>query len=342
MDLQSLILRLSAYWSSKGCLIEQPWDVEVGAGTMHPATFLRVLGPEPWNAGYVQPSRRPADGRYGQNPFRLVKHQQYQVVMKPAPVDIQELYVESLVALGIDPKEHDLRFEEDNWESPTLGAWGVGWQVLLDGMEITQFTYFQQAGGLDLAPITAEITYGLERLTMFLAKKQSVYDIEWAPGVPYGEARRQDEFEVSKYGFEVADPALWQSLFEQFEAEAKRCLAAGLVLPAYDFTLKCSHAFNILDARGAVSATDRVGVIKRVRGLAVECAKAYVASREAQGFPMLPKKAQPEAAPVDTAPVGVPPADAQPVEAPPAEAAPAVAPPDGPPPIAPMTEPFDV
>ncbi len=287
MDLQTLILKLSAYWALKGCLIEQPWDVEVGAGTMHPATFLRVLGPEPWRAGYVQPSRRPADGRYGANPFRLVKHQQYQVVLKPAPADVQDLYVESLVALGIDPKEHDLRFEEDNWESPTLGAWGVGWQVLLDGMEITQFTYFQQAGGIDLAPITAEITYGLERITMFLAKQRSVYDIEWAPGITYGEVRRQDEYEVSKYGFEVADTALWQTLFERFEAEAARCLDAQLVLPAYDFALKCSHAFNILDARGAVSATDRVGVIRRVRDLAVRCAKAYVASREAQGFPLL-------------------------------------------------------
>ncbi|HMA29700.1 MAG TPA: glycine--tRNA ligase subunit alpha [Thermoanaerobaculia bacterium] len=295
MDLQTLILRLSAYWASKGCLLEQPWDVEVGAGTMHPATFLRVLGPEPWRAGYVQPSRRPTDGRYGANPFRLVKHQQYQVVLKPAPADIQDLYVESLVALGIDPKEHDLRFEEDNWESPTLGAWGVGWQVLLDGMEITQFTYFQQAGGIDLAPITGEITYGLERITMFLARKESVYDIEWAPGITYGEARRQDEYEVSKYGFEVADAALWQMLFERYEAEAARCLAAGLVLPAYDFALKCSHAFNILDARGAVSATDRVGVIRRVRELAIGCANAYVASREALGFPLLPKPAPPPA-----------------------------------------------
>ena len=291
MDLQTLILKLSAYWASKGCLIEQPWDVEVGAGTMHPATFLRVLGPVPWRAAYVQPSRRPADGRYGANPFRLVKHQQFQVVLKPAPADVQDLYVESLVALGIDPKEHDLRFEEDNWESPTLGAWGVGWQVLLDGMEITQFTYFQQAGGIDLAPITAEITYGLERLTMFLAKQRSVYDVEWAPGVTYGEARKQDEYEVSKYGFEVADAGLWQTLFDRFEAEAVRCLDAGLVLPAYDFALKCSHAFNILDARGAVSATDRVGVIRRVRELAVRCAKAYVLSREAQGFPLLPKAA---------------------------------------------------
>jgi glycyl-tRNA synthetase alpha chain len=293
MDLQTLILKLSAYWASKGCLLEQPWDVEVGAGTMHPATFLRVLGPEPWRAAYVQPSRRPSDGRYGANPFRLVKHQQFQVVMKPAPADIQDLYVESLVALGIDPKEHDLRFEEDNWESPTLGAWGVGWQVLLDGMEITQFTYFQQAGGIDLAPVTAEITYGLERITMFLARQQSVYDIEWAPGITYGEVRKQDEYEVSKYGFEVADTALWQTLFERFEAEAVRCLDAGLVLPAYDFALKCSHAFNVLDARGAVSVTDRVGVIRRVRELAVRCANAYVASREAQGFPLLPKAAAP-------------------------------------------------
>jgi glycyl-tRNA synthetase alpha chain len=293
MDLQTLILKLSAYWASKGCLLEQPWDVEVGAGTMHPATFLRVLGPEPWRAAYVQPSRRPTDGRYGANPFRLVKHQQFQVVMKPSPDDIQDLYVESLVALGIDPKDHDLRFEEDNWESPTLGAWGVGWQVLLDGMEITQFTYFQQAGGIDLAPITAEITYGLERLTMFLAKQRSVYDIEWAPGVTYGEARKQDEYEVSRYGFEVADASLWQTLFERYEAEAVRCLDAGLVLPAYDFALKCSHAFNILDARGAVSATDRIGIIRRVRELAVRSAKAYVASREAQGFPMLQKTAAP-------------------------------------------------
>jgi glycyl-tRNA synthetase alpha chain len=291
MDLQTLILKLSAYWASKGCLLEQPWDVEVGAGTMHPSTFLRVLGPEPWRAAYVQPSRRPTDGRYGANPFRLVKHQQYQVVLKPAPADIQDLYVESLVALGIDPREHDLRFEEDNWESPTLGAWGVGWQVLLDGMEITQFTYFQQAGGIDLAPVTGEITYGLERITMFLSKQKSVYDIEWAPGVTYGEVRKQDEYEVSKYGFEVADTDLWQTLFERFEAEAARCLDAGLVLPAYDLALKCSHAFNLLDARGAISATDRVGVIRRVRELAVGCANAYVASRKAQGFPLLPKPA---------------------------------------------------
>ncbi len=289
MDLQSLILGLSKFWASQGCLIEQPYDVEVGAGTMHPATFLRVLGPEPWRSGYVQPSRRPTDGRYGANPFRLEKHYQFQVVVKPSPDDIQDLYVKSLSALGIQPKEHDLRFEEDNWESPTLGAWGVGWQVLLDGMEITQFTYFQQAGGQDLAPVTAEITYGLERLTMFLSRKNSVYDIEWAPGILYGEVRRQDELEMSTYGFQTADTGLHQLLFEKYEAEAGRCLDAELVLPAYDFTLKCSHTFNLLDARGAVSATERVGMIKRVRELAVRCAKAYVRSREALGFPLLPK-----------------------------------------------------
>jgi len=290
MDFQTLILKLSEYWASRGCILEQPYDTEVGAGTMHPATFLRVLGPEPWRCAYVQPSRRPADGRYGENPFRLVKHYQFQVVIKPSPADIQDLYVDSLRAIGIEPAEHDLRFEEDNWESPTLGAWGVGWQVLLDGMEITQFTYFQQAGGIDLAPITAEITYGLERLTMFLTRTRNVMDIEWAPGVPYGEVRKQDEYEVSKYGFEVADTDLLRLLFERLEAESGRCLAAGLVVPAYETALKCSHAFNLLDARGAVSATERVGVIKRVRDLAVGCAKAWVAAREGLGHPLLPKE----------------------------------------------------
>ena len=295
MDFQTLILKLSEYWASRGCLVEQPYDTEVGAGTMHPATFLRVLGPEPWRCAYVQPSRRPADGRYGENPFRLVKHYQFQVVIKPSPAEIQDLYVDSLRAIGIEPAEHDLRFEEDNWESPTLGAWGVGWQVLLDGMEITQFTYFQQAGGIDLAPCTAEITYGLERLTMFLTRTRNVMDIEWAPGVPYGEVRRQDEYEVSKYGFEVADTELLRAAFERQEAESRRCLAAGLVVPAYECALKCSHTFNLLDARGAVSATERVGVIKRVRDLAVGCAKAWVAAREALGHPLLPKAPSPPA-----------------------------------------------
>ena len=297
MDFQTLILKLSEYWASRGCVIEQPYDTEVGAGTMHPATFLRVLGPEPWRSAYVQPSRRPADGRYGDNPFRLVKHYQFQVVVKPSPDDIQELYVDSLRAIGIDPAVHDLRFEEDNWESPTLGAWGVGWQVLLDGMEITQFTYFQQAGGIDLAPMTAEITYGLERLTMFLTRTRHYWDIEWAPGVKYGEVRRQDEYEVSKYGFEVADTATLTRLFEQYEEESRRCLAAGLVIPAYEWALKCSHTFNLLDARGAVSATERVGVIKRVRDLAVGCAKGWVAAREALGHPLMPREAPPAATP---------------------------------------------
>jgi glycyl-tRNA synthetase alpha chain len=294
MDLQTLILKLSEFWASKGCLLEQPYDIEMGAGTMHPATFLRVLGPEPWACAYVQPSRRPADGRYGANPFRLGKYFQYQVVVKPSPENIQDVFVESLAAIGIDPKEHDLRFEEDNWESPTLGAWGVGWQVLLDGMEITQFTYFQQAGGIDLAPVTAEITYGIERLAMFLGNRRSAFDVPWLPGVSYGEVRKQEEYEASKYNFEVSDASLHQLLFDRFEAEARRCLDAGLVLPAFDFTLKCSHAFNMLDARGAVSATDRVGVVKRVRDLACRCAEAYVASREALGFPLLPKAAAAE------------------------------------------------
>jgi len=297
MDFQTLILKLSEYWASRGCLIEQPYDTEVGAGTMHPATFLRVLGPEPWRCAYVQPSRRPADGRYGENPFRLVKHYQFQVVVKPSPDDIQDLYVDSLRAIGIEPAEHDLRFEEDNWESPTLGAWGVGWQVLLDGMEITQFTYFQQAGGIDLSPVTAEITYGLERLTMFLTRTRNIFDIEWGHGVKYGEVRKQDEYEVSKYGFEVADTAMLTRLFEQHEAESRSCLAAGLVVPAFDAALKCSHAFNLLDARGAVSATERVGVIKRVRDLAVGCAKGWVAAREGLGHPLLPKEPAPPASP---------------------------------------------
>jgi glycyl-tRNA synthetase alpha chain len=284
---QDLILRLSTFWAGQGCVLQQPYDLEVGAGTMHPDTFLRVLGPEPWRVAYVQPSRRPADGRYGDNPFRLGKHHQFQVVLKPAPADIQRLYVQSLEAIGLDLTVHDLRFEEDNWEAPTLGAWGVGWQVMLDGMEITQFTYFQQAGGLELSPISAEITYGLERLTMFIGLAKNIYDIEWVSGVRYGEVRHQDEVESSRYYFEVADVSFYQQLFEGMEREARRCLDAGLVLPAYECALKCSHSFNVLDARGAVSVTERVGLMKRVRDLAVACAKAYVASREALGFPLL-------------------------------------------------------
>jgi glycyl-tRNA synthetase alpha chain len=284
---QELILRLSEFWAGQGCVLQQPHDLEVGAGTMHPETFLRVLGPEPWRVAYVQPSRRPADGRYGDNPFRLGKHYQMQIVLKPSPPDVQRLYVESLRAMGVDLAVHDLRFEEDNWEAPTLGAWGVGWQVMLDGMEITQFTYFQQAGGLELDPVSAEITYGLERITMFLGLADSIYRVAWAPGVDYGQVRHQEEVEFSRYYFEVADVAFLAQQFEGQEREARRCLEAGLVLPAYECALKCSHLFNVLDARGAVSATERVALIKRVRDLAVACAQDYVASRERLGFPLL-------------------------------------------------------
>jgi glycyl-tRNA synthetase alpha chain len=284
---QELILKLSEFWAREGCVLQQPLDLEVGAGTMHPDTFLRVLGPEPWRVAYVQPSRRPADGRYGDNPFRLGKHHQFQVILKPSPLDVQRLYIRSLEAIGLDLIRHDLRFEEDNWEAPTLGAWGVGWQVMLDGMEITQFTYFQQAGGLELKPISAEITYGLERLTMFLSLSQSIYEIDWVEGLAYGQVRKQEEYELSRYYFELADVGFLQSQFNGLEKEAQRCLEAGLVLPAYENALKCSHAFNVLDARGAVSVTERVGLMKRVRDLAVACARAYVESRERQGFPML-------------------------------------------------------
>ncbi len=285
---QQLILRLSEYWADQGCVLQQPYDLEMGAGTMAPDSFLRVLGPEPWRVAYVQPSRRPADGRYGDNPFRLGKHYQLQVVLKPSPDDVQALYVRSLEAIGLDLKVHDLRFEEDNWEAPTLGAAGVGWQVMLDGMEITQFTYFQQAGGLELDPISVEITYGLERITMFLGLSRSVYDVDWVPGgASYGQVRHQDEVEQSKYYFELADVAFLRQQFEGNEREAGRCLEAGLVLPAYECALKCSHAFNVLDARGAVSVTERVALIKRVRDLAVACAAAYVESREELGHPLL-------------------------------------------------------
>ncbi len=285
---QDLILRLQNFWAERGCMIEMPIDVEVGAGTMHPATFLRVLGPEPWNVAYVQPSRRPADGRYGDNPFRLGKHYQFQVILKPSPIDVQDVFLDSLRAIGLDLSRHDIRFEEDNWESPTLGAWGMGWQVLLDGMEITQFTYFQQAGGIDLSPVSAEITYGIERLTMFLSRQGSAFDIEWGAGFTYGDVRKQDEYEFSKYYFEVADIDLHWKLLDQYEAESRRCLEAGLVLPAYDWTLKCSHIFNTLDARGAVSVTERVAVIKRVRDLAIRCAEQYLDTRRELGFPLLP------------------------------------------------------
>jgi len=292
VDLQTLILELSRFWGEQGCVLQQPYDIELGAGTMHPETILRVLGPEPYRVAYVQPSRRPADARFGENPFRLGKHLQLQVILKPSPDDVQDLYLRSLTALGIDPRVHDVRFEEDNWESPTLGAWGVGWQVLLDGMEISQFTYFQQAGGIDLAPISAEITYGLERIAMFLQRKDSIYDIEWGGGLTYGKVRHQDEVELSHYAFETADVEMLRRHFDDWEREAVRCLEGEglLVVPALEAALKMSHLFNLLDARGAVAVTERVGLIGRVRKLAVRCAKAHVAQREAMGFPLLVAK----------------------------------------------------
>ncbi|MBI1746375.1 MAG: glycine--tRNA ligase subunit alpha [Acidobacteria bacterium] len=269
-----------------GCVIQQPYDVEVGAGTMHPETFLRVLGPEPYRVAYIQPSRRPADGRYGDNPNRVQKHYQLQVILKPSAADVQDLYLASLKAVGIDLRQHDLRFEEDNWESPTLGAWGIGWQILLDGLEITQFTYFQQAGGIDLQPISAEITYGLERLATFIANVDSIYDIPWSPSVTYGEVRQQEEVEFSRYNFEEASREPLFEAFKAYEAESGKALVAGLVLPAYDYCLKCSHTFNLMDARGFISVTERVGIIGRVRKLACAIAEAYLESRKAMGYPL--------------------------------------------------------
>lgn len=287
MNFQDMIFALERFWADQGCIILQPYDMEVGAGTMHPATFLRVLGPEPWKAAYVQPSRRPTDGRYGENPNRLQHYYQYQVILKPSPDDVQELYLASLPAIGIDPSKHDIRFVEDDWESPTLGAWGLGWEVWLDGMEITQFTYFQQCGGLDLKPVSVELTYGLERLAMYLQGVDNVYDLEWVDGVKYGDVFHQNEVEQSRYNFELANTDLLFSLFDQFEAEAARLVAEDVVLPAYDVVLKCSHVFNLLDARGAISVTERTKYIGRVRRLARDCAAAYVAQRERLGFPLL-------------------------------------------------------
>ena len=282
---QDVLFKLKKYWSDRGCIIQEPYDVEVGAGTMAPETFLRVLGPKPYRVAYVQPSRRPADGRYGENPNRLYKHWQLQVILKPSPADVIDQYLGSLEAIGIDLRKHDIKFEEDNWEAPTLGAWGVGWQVMLDGLEITQFTYFQQCGGIDLDLVPAELTYGLERLTAFLQVKDSVYDIEWAPGVTYGDVRLADELQNSVYNFELADvPTLWK-LFDLHEAECQRLLALYPdytekprfpVLPTYEHVLKCSHLFNLLDSRGAISVTERVAVIGRVRKLALGAAACWV------------------------------------------------------------------
>ena len=286
LSFQGLILKLNAFWDRRGCVLLQPYDMEVGAGTFHTATFLRAIGPEPWNAAYVQPSRRPKDGRYGENPNRLQHYYQYQVVLKPSPADIQEIYLESLKELGIDPAQHDIRFVEDDWESPTLGAWGLGWEVWLDGMEVTQFTYFQEVGSLPCKPVLGEITYGLERLAMYLQDKQSVYDLVWVDGVKYGDVYHQNEVEQSRYNFELANIELQFDLFKNFESEAKRLIEAQCVLPAYEMVLKCSHAFNLLDARGAISVTERAAYIGRVRALARAVAQAYYESRERLGFPM--------------------------------------------------------
>jgi len=290
---QELILALQGFWAKKGCLIHQGYDTEVGAGTFNPATFLRALGPEPWNAAYVEPSRRPTDGRYGNNPNRLQHYYQFQVVMKPSPKEIQDVYLESLVEIGIDPLQHDIRFVEDDWESPTLGAWGLGWEVWLDGMEITQFTYFQQVGGIDLTPVTSEITYGLERICMYLQQVDNVYALQWDQRLTYGDIHHEDEVQFSRYNFEEADVAMQLTLFDLYEKESLRLSKAGLALPAYDYCLKCSHAFNMLDARGAISVTERTGYIGRVRNLARKCARGYLELREEKGFPLTEKASEP-------------------------------------------------
>ncbi|MGL5051207.1 MAG: glycine--tRNA ligase subunit alpha [Fusobacteriaceae bacterium] len=289
MTFQEMIFSLQQYWSSKGCIIGNPYDIETGAGTFNPNTFLMSLGPEPWNVAYVEPSRRPKDGRYGENPNRVYQHHQFQVIMKPSPANIQELYLESLKVLGIDVKKHDIRFVEDDWESPTLGAWGLGWEVWLDGMEVTQFTYFQQVGGIELEIVPVEITYGLERLALYIQNKESVYDLEWAPGIKYGEMRYQYEYENSKYSFEIADLSRHFDWFDQYEKEAILALDNGLVFPGYDYVLKCSHVFNVLDSRGAISTTERMSYILRVRNLAKRCAEVFVQNRADLGYPLLKK-----------------------------------------------------
>ncbi len=286
LTLQEIILRLQRYWSDQGCALLQPFDMEVGAGTSHTATFLRALGPEPWRAAYVQPSRRPKDGRYGNNPNRLQHYYQFQVVLKPSPDAIQELYLGSLVALGIDPTQNDIRFVEDDWENPTLGAWGLGWEVWLNGMEVTQFTYFQEVGGLVCKPVLGEMTYGIERLAMFLQSCDNVFDLVWTPGISYGDVYHQNEVEQSRYNFEVSNTEWLFRQFSGLESEAARLIDAGLPLPGYEMVLKCSHTFNLLDARGAISVTERAAYIGRIRTLARKVAQAYYASREALGFPM--------------------------------------------------------
>ncbi|MBQ6773391.1 MAG: glycine--tRNA ligase subunit alpha [Synergistaceae bacterium] len=289
MNFQEIYFRLENFWSRHDCIIQQPYDIEVGAGTMNPATALRVIGPEPWRVAYVEPSRRPSDGRYGENPNRLQHYYQYQVIIKPAPANIQDLYIESLASLGINPNEHDIRFVEDDWENPSTGAWGLGWEVWLDGMEITQFTYFQQLGGVDMESVPAEITYGIERIAMYVQKVNSVYALKWSGNVTYGDVHLQGEIEHSHYNFEIADTDMLFKLFAMYEAEAARILDKGYVLPAYDYVLKSSHAFNLLDARNAISVTERTSYIARVRALACRCAEAYRKQREEKGFPLMNK-----------------------------------------------------
>lgn len=291
MTFQDVLLKLQEFWADYGCVIQQPYDIEVGAGTMNPATFLRVLGPEPWKVAYVEPSRRPTDGRYGENPNRLQHYYQFQVIIKPSPDDIQDVYIESLKALGIDPKKHDIRFVEDDWESPTLGAWGLGWEVWLDGMEITQFTYFQQAGGIDLYPVSVEITYGTERIAMYLQGVDNVFDLIWTDGVTYGDIHHIGEVEWSIYNFEEADTDMLFTIFELCEKEALKLIEKNLVLPAYDYCLKCSHTFNLLDARGAISVKERTSFIGRIRKIARLVAEAYINQRKKMEYPLIKKNA---------------------------------------------------
>lgn len=289
MHFQAMMQKLQHYWNEQGCTVLEAYDTEKGAGTMSPHTFLRTLGPEPWRTVYVEPSRRPADGRYGDNPNRLYQHHQLQVILKPSPENVQELYLKSLEVLGIDPLKHDIRFVEDNWESPTLGAWGLGWEVWLDGMEITQFTYFQQVGGINCDLESAELTYGLERIAMYLQNVETVYDIDWNGHIKYGDIFKKAEYEHSKYSFELADMDMLRNLFDIYEKEARRVLEMDLVLPGYDYVLKCSHTFNVLDARGAISVSQRASYISRVRNLARLAAQKYLEQREAMGFPLLKK-----------------------------------------------------
>lgn len=290
MTFQELILGLERFWADRGCLIQQPYDLEVGAGTFNPATLLRALGPEPWSVAYVEPSRRPTDGRYGDNPNRLGHYYQYQVIVKPSPIDIQDIYLDSLKAVGIDPMDHDIRFVEDDWESPTLGASGLGWEVWLNGMEITQFTYFQQAGSVRLDPITVEITYGLERIAMYMQERESVYDLQWNDRVTYGDVHKKSEWELSVYNFEMADVDMLLKMFDMYEKESLAVSEKGIVLPAYDYCLKCSHTFNVLEARGAISVTERTKYIERIRNLARKVARNYLTQRKEMGFPLLEKE----------------------------------------------------